>query len=440
MATDTELPLAGEAPGESYRPALPVGGIGRWFRSLIGVREEILDWVPEERARYTKLGMIVLNTGIMAGASLLVALTSAVHVFWLFLVPAGIIWGYVILSLDGWLISSTHGKLDRRIRVVAGRLAISLLMGTFIAEPLVLWFFHPAIHTEIGHMRDDDAAAREARWVRCNPSAGQPPATGCAGFRLSLKDSPAAIQGQLARVQGERDTLKNQLDQLNRQLAAKQDLARRECNGTRGSGLSGRVGVGPNCRQDRRESDQFRAINRMADKQAHMVALDRQIDQLTGQLKRQGQAYGQEIKTEIGKKMDAWRREQGRPGILDEVRALDRLSSRSLFVTFEHWLLRLLLIAIDCMPVLAKLLSGTTTYDVLYSRQVETDSRLHEKALTLRERRDSSAHDIGLKKADYAHHIRMEAINEDYRADRARRETSLDDEIEALAASLRRQG
>lgn len=438
MATETELPVAAEGPGEEYRPALPDGGIGRRLRAFAGVREEILDWVPEERARYTRLGMIVLNTGIMAGASLLVALGNVVHVPWVFLLPVALIWGYVIVGFDGWLIASTHGKLNHKLKIFAIRFVISVLMGTFIAEPLVLWFFHPAIRTEIAHMRDDDAAAREAKWVRCNPPSGQAPA-GCTGFLLSLQDSPTAIQAQLTQAQSERDALQGKLDTLNRQLADKQKLARRECNGNRGSELSGQVGEGPNCRQDRRDADQFRTTNHMDDKQATLLAYDRQIDQLSEQLKRQGQTYRQEIKTEIDKKMADWKRGQGRPGLLDEARALSRLSSRSTFVQFEQWLLRLLLVAIDCLPVLTKALSGTTTYDVLYSRQLETDNRLHEKYLALRERKDSSEHDLRLRQADYDHHAGMERINEDYRADRARRETGLDEAIERMAARLRSQ-
>lgn len=445
MATDTELPVAAdgpgepEGPGESYRPALPDGGIGRRLRVFAGVREEILDWVPEERARYTRLGMIVLNTGIMAGASLLVALGSVVHILWIFLLPAALIWGYVIVSFDGWLIASTHGKLNRRWKVFAVRLLLSVLLGAFIAEPLVLWFFRPAIRTEIAHMRDDDAAAREARWVRCNPPSGQTPA-GCSGFLLSLQDSPTTVQGQLAQLQSERSALKRQLGDLNRQLSAKQDLARRECNGNQGSGLSGQVGEGPNCHEDRREAEQFRTTNMMDEKQATLVSYDGQIDRLTEQLKQQGQTYRQEIKTEIDKKMAEWKSGLGRPGLLDEVRALGRLSSRSMFVSYEQWLLRFLLVAIDCLPVLTKWLSGTTTYDILYSRQLETDGRLHEKYLASRERKDSSSHDLSLKRADYDHHARSEEINEAYRTDRARRETDLDDEVERLAARLRRQG
>jgi hypothetical protein len=439
MATDTELPLATDGPGESYRPALPDSGIGRRLRVFAGVWEEILDWVPEERARYTRLGMIVLNTGIMAGASLLVALENVVHILWIFLLPAALIWGYVIVSFDGWLIASTHGKLSRKWKVFAVRLLLSVLLGAFIAEPLVLWFFHPAIRTEIAHMHDDDAAGREARWVRCNPPSGGTPA-GCSGFLLSLRDSPTTVQGQLTQLQSERSTLKEQLDSLNGQLSAKQDLARRECNGNKGSGLSGRAGVGPNCHEDRREAEQFRTTNRMDQKQATLVSYDGQIDRLTEQLKQQGQAYRGEIKTEIDKKMVEWRRGLGRPGLLDEVRALGRLSSRNMFVAYEQWLLRFLLVAVDCLPVLTKWLSGTTTYDVLYSRQLETDGRLHEKYLASRERKDSSFHDLRLKQADYDHHAKSEEINEAYRADRAQRETDLDDEVERLAARLRRQG
>ena len=38
-----------------YRPAPPSTGPARWLRALAGVREDVLDWVPEDRPRYTGL-------------------------------------------------------------------------------------------------------------------------------------------------------------------------------------------------------------------------------------------------------------------------------------------------------------------------------------------------------------------------------------------------
>ena len=56
----------GSHTGDTFRPAEPARGPGRWLRRVAGLNEAILDWVPEERPRYTWQGAIVLNTAILA--------------------------------------------------------------------------------------------------------------------------------------------------------------------------------------------------------------------------------------------------------------------------------------------------------------------------------------------------------------------------------------
>ena len=53
-------------PPGTYRPARPDRGPGRWFRMCVGINEDVMDWTPSERAKYTGLGIIVLNTGCLA--------------------------------------------------------------------------------------------------------------------------------------------------------------------------------------------------------------------------------------------------------------------------------------------------------------------------------------------------------------------------------------
>src|SRR5215469_8465617 len=101
-----------DPPFGQYRPEPPSRGLGRLLRRVAGVKEDILDWIPEERPRYTRLGAIILNTGLMAAISMMAALGKVVTIFWLALVPICVIWGFVIVSFDGWLIASTHGVLN----------------------------------------------------------------------------------------------------------------------------------------------------------------------------------------------------------------------------------------------------------------------------------------------------------------------------------------
>jgi len=163
-------PGGASLPLNSYRPRRPTTrpgsrqrfALGRRLRAVAGVDEELLDWVPEERARYTRLGAIILNTGLLAGLSLATALTTFLHVSLWIVLPVALVWAYVIVSFDGWLIASTHGVLSRsKWRMFLPRLVISLLMGAAIAEPLVLWVFDAAIHKNVLDVRQAMMAARD---------------------------------------------------------------------------------------------------------------------------------------------------------------------------------------------------------------------------------------------------------------------------------------
>jgi len=124
---------------------------------------------------------------------------------------------------------------------------------------------------------------------------------------------------------------------------------------------------------------------------------------------------------------------------LDEERGLSALSSRNLFVRSAVWLVRLLLVLVDCLPVLAKMLSGTTTYDRLISHQLDVSSRLHDRYLQVRESADNATSDVHDRRTEQIRAAEIEQINDSDRRMRAREEESLDAEIEELAARLRGQ-
>ncbi|MEV6872838.1 DUF4407 domain-containing protein [Amycolatopsis sp. NPDC051128] len=445
MSVDTEAPTRGALPPDvplgTYRPVDPHRGPGRWLRGLAGVREEILDWVPEERPRYTRLGAIIFNTGLLAGVSLLVALTTLTTVPWVLLLPAGVLWAYVIISFDGWLIASTHGMLGAgKAKVIVPRLVISLLMGAVIAEPLVLWVFQPAIHKEVLDGRQNELSGYESQYRHCNPEGAPALKTpDCADFQLVIKDSPEAAQQELDKAVKNRDAAKSEYDALYAQWDGLEKLARAECSGARGEGLTGVAGDGPECDRNRQVADRFRDDNRLERRQADLTAANTRIDELTRALGGAKQTAGRQISEAITAKVAEKRENQGSIGILDEDEALGRLAERSGFVSAAQWLVRLLLIAIDCLPALTKLMSSSTAYDVLVSRQVEVARRLHDRHVTLRERQDSADNDVWLQRTEYNLRTRIGSIEEADRSARAERESGLDAEIDALAAKLRNQ-
>jgi hypothetical protein len=123
----------------AYRPVLPDHGPGRWFRTCAGIKEDVLDWSPAERAKYTGLGIIVLNTGCLAAFAMFTALDKIVSAPPYALVPLALAWGWIIFSVDRWLIASTHGVRGlSRVFIFIPRLLLAILLAFTIAEPLTL--------------------------------------------------------------------------------------------------------------------------------------------------------------------------------------------------------------------------------------------------------------------------------------------------------------
>src|SRR5215471_5839970 len=416
---------------DQYRPELPERGPGRWLRRVAGVKEDILDWIPEERPRYTRLGAIILNTGLMAAISMMAALGKVVTIFRLALVPICVIWGFVIVSFDGWLIASTHGVLNAaKYRIFIPRLLISLLLGTIIAEPLVLWVFQPTIQSEVVKHRQKQLVQLGSQFKKCNPVSGVfVSGSSCAGYHLSVPGSPSAIQAELAQATADRNNLSALVTKINNKYAAKERFAADECAGKKGPGLTGVAGDGPECLRDRRVADLYLKDSQLSQRQAALTTLNKKVVRLTAKLANSRQTYSGELNTAIQNKVNAQRRAQGKIGILDEDAALGRLSARSTYIWSAQWLLRLLLITIDCLPVLTKMLGGTTAYDELVARQTNVSKSLHDRNMTLRESRDAAANQIWMQRTDHELRTSVEEIDERDRAVRAQRESDLENEI-----------
>ena len=417
--------------GERLAPAEPSQGPGRRLRAIAGVDESILDWVPEERARYTRLGAIIMNTGLLAGLSLITALSHVVRAPLFAVLLVGMFWAFMVMSFDGWLIASTHGVLGAmKVWFFLPRIVVSVLLGAVIAEPLVLWAFAPAINRDVQSFRAQTLAAAVTEWTRCNPPTGiQPAGAACQDYILNIQggDSPEIAQQDLNGLKAQRQVVANRIASINVKLVQMENLARDECNGNKGSGFSGVVGQGPNCDRDRAEADQFRRDSKLDQEESALTGLDAPIVAANNHLQTITNNYGSRVAQAIAQAKANQQEEQDGPiGLLEQSAALGRLSAHSGFVLAAQWMLRLLLIALDCLPVLAKLIGGTTSYDRLVNARLQMRKRMHAKDIESTEHR-------------YAHQKRVvdEILNDEVRAGRARQRAAQRAEIENLVEELR---
>jgi Domain of unknown function (DUF4407) len=428
---------ASALPG-AYRPVLPDLGPGRWFRACAGIKEDVMDWSPAERAKYTGLGIIVLNTGCLAAFAMFTALGKIVAVPPVALIPFALIWGWIIFSVDRWLIASTHGVrgLLSRAVIFLPRLLLAILLAFTIAEPLTLRIFQNTLDSTALTTRTRELYAYQSRLQTCNPVSGQwVGSTACDGYHLSVANSPYAIQQKLA-------TAKQQQTQLEGVIGAEEarhqnltTIAQGECAGTAGAGMSGSAGEGARCKADWKAASAYAKQSGLAGKQAQLSKLQATITTLIQQTGAAGVTYGGELHQAITTAVDTRRKEQAKQiGIIEEWDALELLSSQSTFVFFGHWLLVLVMMALDCLPVLAKLMSEASTYDELISEERASDERIHATDLRFREETATVDKEVEIYLAEMRKRDRKRGLDQEERVRNAQGDTDGLDDVRALAA------
>ena len=445
----SQAPLLGEAAqiiavlGQEFPyVAKPAHGPARWMRVLTGVDEKLLDRVWEERPRYTGLGAIVLGTAIMAMLSMLDALDQVFGPVWLPLLLVALFWCAFICSFDRWLISSTHGVRGRRLRIFLPRIGLALLFGVIIATPLVLTVFGSEVVSKAQTDQNNAVLAYQSKLKMCNPLPGQPgqavaQSARCDGFRLSVSDPVIGTNNAIAHEKSQLAQLTRTINTDNNTIASDNLTARKECNGTHGTGLSGIVGQGPNCDRDRQVADTFARQSRVSQLETQASNLSQEIAQQTAAAGQQTQAYATAITQAIGKLVEKKQADEGRIGLLNRISALGELASSSPVVAGGTVLLGLFIITVDCLPVLSKMMSGATKYDELVESRLKTAEILAAAGMKVREKQATGKDEIALRTIESEVRARLEKIDDASRIDKAKRDAQLDRRIAELAAEFR---
>jgi hypothetical protein len=369
---------------------------------VAGVDEVLLSRVPQERARYTALGGVVIGTALIAAFSMWFAITEAVGTTSAWVILPTLIWGLFIFNFDRWLISSSVGvHWHKRYGTLIMRVAMALLFGVIIAEPLVLRVFQTAIVKNIQDERTADLDALQSKLIACNPESNLPGgatvAPGCEGYVLTFPSTPGSVTAQLASKRADAAALTTEIANDTKQLDTLNNEARLECVGATGPGLTGHEGVGPNCLRLRGEADAYAKAHPIATETASLAAVQKQISTLEAQVTTSQTTFEAQRSDLINREVAAAKAHQGSIGILERMGALSKLAASSSTLLIGTWLVRLLFIMVDCMPILVKFFGGVTTYDRLVERELENADEIHaadwetardERMAGVRRRRD----------------------------------------------------
>jgi hypothetical protein len=369
----------------SHRHARPA--MGTLLAQLGGAYPRYLEQAPSAKGRFIQMGLVLVSTASLAMLSMSFALANALHVHWWLAVPLGLVWGFIILNLDRMLIQNMRldGGLWRVVMMIVPRLVIAALLGIVIATPIVLQVFGSEIKAE---MEEHNVAETASLGNAINDT---PNAKNLAAVKQRIATDQGTLAGDVPNltspnVASARQNLATAQETLAQKRTVSQNLyaqMRCELDGERCSKGSGKVGPGPRYDALKRQyniavSDENSAQQAVATAQTALTQANNAATSSTENAVEEAKANARQELPGLIQQRDrlqalvdeASRRgtdlEAGDTGILAQIEALGRISSKSPSAKTAHWAVAALLFMIELLPVLVKLLSSIgppTVYD-----------------------------------------------------------------------------
>ena len=299
----------------------------RFFIICSGSDTQVLEHCSQgEQNKYAGIGATVFFTATMA----FIAASYALYTVFDNLYTAiffGVIWGLLIFNLDRYIVSTikkTGNIIDELIQA-SPRIILAIIIAVVISKPLELKIFEKEINQVLLTEKNDMTLANKAQ--------------------ISQQFTPniEALNNDITSLQQEITTKEANVNALYGTYIS-------EAEGTAGTKL---LGKGPVYKEKRDKHDAALAELQQlkADNKEKITAIENQIAQLQGNLETQI------VNTQpIINNFD---------GLMARVNALGKLPWLPSFFIF------LLFLAIETSPILAKLLSPRSEYDIKLSESEE---------------------------------------------------------------------
>ncbi len=341
--------------------------MGRFLIWLSGARRQILLECPTERPKYVGIGTAILVTATMAAVSLSFALITILKVRLWVALPFAVAWGLAIMSLDRLFVVSLYrqGRWWTHIFRALPRFLLSLLLGAVISTPFVLQIFHPEIEQEITVLQTQAAKAYAAQLgtgplaarivkEQQNVSALESQAgTGGAGIDLATNATLQKLRGELSAAQ---TTEQNDYNELNCQL-----YGIPLPNGTKCP-----PGDGEQAENAQQAYNSAQSLVNQLQAQLNSETTMLQTASTSLQAKKKAEAIGELPAAQLALQTDLTEQQQEidsfnsanqkDSGLLISLKALDDVTVGNSTLAWARWLLFALFVAIDCMPVLIKIM------------------------------------------------------------------------------------
>lgn len=301
-----------------------------WWLST--AEKEILIDSVVDRNRYRIIGMSVLATWIFACFAWTYFFSTIVSSL-VMSVVLGLFMGFIILTIDRALIKGITKFNKRKFTPLLFRGLLALTIGTFMAQPAVLYMFDKEIKLQTSLDNEKKKITKRAELDSLYKNQ-----------KLELGNSKLAIQ-----------------QQLDEKYAAVDKARANFLSETDGSGGTGKVGIKDIAIAKKNEYQKLDAEYQVLLKteQPKLDSLDRVLGEMDTKIKAEEATFATLFND----------------GFLTRIEALSNLIKNNTALQFRYYLIVFILMLIELMPVIAKTLLPSGSYDekVLLREEMEID-------------------------------------------------------------------
>ncbi|WP_424184711.1 DUF4407 domain-containing protein [Actinokineospora sp. G85] len=388
--------------------------IRRMLVSLAGARPDLVDKSPTDRFRYTATGGVLLTTAAVAAASAAFALIMAVRLPVAAAVVVGLLWGVVILNLDRLLlVTMTRGTgFWRSAAAAAPRVALAVLLGTVISTPLVLRVFQSEIDAELKVLAIEKTTAFEQELATNPRYAAIPDLEAQLAERQRIADSsPEAVAEADPAVVAARAAV----DSTRTRYEEAQRLVQCEIDGSCGTGQPGVAAAAEERRQARDIS-----LRNYTEAQGGLARARDAARASAGTASATARAEAERLGADLERRRADRATEQAAfdvsvgedTGLLSRLEALDSVGERRGDLAAAQFVLFLLFLSLEVLPVLVKLmqLAGPPT---VYDELVEELNAAAKRAAAKEANREEAVRD---EYAEYRTQLEFDQARRQYEA------------------------
>lgn len=360
--------------------------------------QTVLERCPTERRKFALTGGLVITAATVAALAATVTLHDFLHVPLAVAVLLALFWGAAIMNIDRWLLVSIRRQRSRLLTIAMAlpRLFLAVVVGLFVAQPLVLRAFQNEIDRQATRDKGEELKAANTQLAARYQNL------------RALLSQKAILQQTVTRVATGEDVVQNRhYQELTKELKALEGGARKAENGATcelaGTCGTHKFGAGPAFHRDQeveekrarpveeKKRERVELMKELTSQEEHSWHDQRELAEQRLPLvnKEVHRLEADKVAEERQSRAEA----KERPGLLDRVEALDRLSSRKPAIRYRELLIWLVVLAFDTLPAFAKTLMSLGRPSLYEQAQDEIEEDALD-AVRAERRANKHAHDL----------------------------------------------